>query len=62
MAKKKETAPKKKMVERYRVMKGEQWRDFETQYGAREHLIECLSNGAITFCSIKKVKVAEEDC
>lgn len=55
--KKKAKAPKKCEKEVYRVMKEAQWKDFDYQDDARNHLIECLKANAITFCSIKKVKV-----
>lgn len=59
MPKKKQTTelkPKcKKIV--FRVMKGRQWRDFDIQSEAREHLVKCLEGNFITFCSLEQVEV-----
>ena len=51
---------KKTLMEKYRVIKDRQWRDFDCQEDARQHLIICLEKGAITFCSIERVEVPEK--
>ena len=61
-AKKKEPKCEKKIVKKYRVMKNEQWRDFDTQDGARNHLIKCLESKSITFCSLQEVESEVMDC
>lgn len=60
MTKTKKIAKKKKTVEKFRVTKEQQYKDFDCQAQARRHLIECLDCDAITFCSITKVDVEEE--
>lgn len=53
----KKPAPKKCKKIVYRVLKDKQWADFDSCYNARQHLIKCLENGAVTFCSIDKIEV-----
>ena len=51
--------PKKKKIEKYRVVITEQWRDFDTQKEAREFARKVLENSAVYYMQCKKVEVDE---